>query len=422
MDATQQSQQPDQPAAQTAPLAKESPPASGAALAIRLWRTQDVARPVDLSWTSGDPAVSLATDLVAAGDGAAPVPSGNFLLAAFPGIQPAVLTARRLQWALQGLAQAERFAGTSAAILVHSASDLPVFEADSAVPPTLENAAPGQILLTPQAAELLRDLPGLPMQAASEAGLCELLWRDARETPARSSDEEALSRFIQLNGLENEAPAPPQQPAVPSAEPQPTGPDRGSSASPVTMEPDAAGIAGSGSGGLVSRRRGNQRLILGSAVAAAILLAVALIFAVSHKGAGKPEALEKQPASSTPALQPSAGLPARPAAATNAVSQPQHPKPSEPASNSRKHAEPAQANPTAAEAVKTQANPPAVPAGHCDLDSNLLPKMLEQAERSREQGNYPSALRQFRAVLACEPGNARARSGLDLTELAVQHR
>jgi len=74
-------------------------------------------------------------------------------------------------------------------------------------------------------------------------------------------------------------------------------------------------------------------------------------------------------------------------------------------------------------ARKPQANlPRAAAAGNCDLDSHMLPKMLDQAERSREQGNYPAALRQFRAVLACDRNNARARSGLDLTELAVQHR
>jgi hypothetical protein len=66
--------------------------------------------------------------------------------------------------------------------------------------------------------------------------------------------------------------------------------------------------------------------------------------------------------------------------------------------------------------------PKAAAAANCDLDSNMLPKMLDQAERNRQQGNYPAALRQFRAVLACDRNNARARSGLDLTELAVQHR
>ena len=97
-------------------------------------------------------------------------------------------------------------------------------------------------------------------------------------------------------------------------------------------------------------------------------------------------------------------------------------KPSESTQKGRKREEPGQASPAAADAAKSQANQPKIAGGNCDLDSNLLPKMLEQAEKSREEGNYPAALRQFRAVLACDRNNARARSGLDLTEFGMQHR
>jgi hypothetical protein len=96
--------------------------------------------------------------------------------------------------------------------------------------------------------------------------------------------------------------------------------------------------------------------------------------------------------------------------------------PSPPAPTARKHQEPAQANAKPADIAKSQPDEPKIAAGNCDLDSNLLPKMLDQAEKSREQGNYPAALRQYRAVLACDRNNARARSGLDLTEFAMQHR
>jgi Flp pilus assembly protein TadD len=97
-------------------------------------------------------------------------------------------------------------------------------------------------------------------------------------------------------------------------------------------------------------------------------------------------------------------------------------KPSEPAPKSRKRKESAQANPIAGDSAKPPARQPkAAAAGNCDLDTKLLPKMLDQAERNRQQGNYPAALRQFRAVLACDRNNARARRGLDLTGLAMQH-
>jgi hypothetical protein len=51
----------------------------------------------------------------------------------------------------------------------------------------------------------------------------------------------------------------------------------------------------------------------------------------------------------------------------------------------------------------------------------MLSKMLDQADRNRQQGNYPDAARQYRTVLDCDHNNARAHSGLELTLLAIQH-
>ena len=429
----------DQPATPAGPLVKESPPASGSALSIRLWRTGEATPAGDLAWSGDDPAVCLTLDLIAAGQGAAAAPNGGFLLASFPGIQPAILTARRLQWALLGLSEAERFAGTSAAVLVLSTPDLPALEADSSVLRPLENASPGQILLTPTAAELLRDLPGLPLQAASEVALSELLWRSSDEAPSRSSDEEALSQFIQRNGLENEASAPPRQAAVLAAETPPAGLDQASQAFAVAVSPDVAESARSGLGAFIARLRENPRMLLAYAGAAALLVVLVAILAVSHKGSAKPAAVAEPPASSAVAPPPGTNAAvAQPELAKAipqtspqtqvdrkqkelATSNPNPPDTAEsPASKSRLAG--GHARPMDEMVQKPQANQPKVAAGNCELDSNLLPKMLERAEKSREQGNYPAALRQFRAVLACDRNNARARSGLDLTQFAMQHR
>jgi hypothetical protein len=419
-----------------------------------------------LSWTSDDPAVCLVLDLIAAEHGVASAPRGRFLVAAFPGIQPAVSTARRLQWALTGFAETDRFAATAAAVLVHSTPDLPALEADSSALLPLESAAPGQILLTAKAAELLHDLPGLPLQAATDAGLCELLWRSSGDASSRSADEEAVSRFMQQNGLENAASAPPQQPAIPLVEPLPAQSDRDSSTLPDAMDQDTVKFGRSELHAFASSPRGKLRWPFVFAGAAAVLLVLVAIVAVHHRGAARrPAAAAQQassiaappPASSTaapPAVPgagaaqsgpdssaaqsgpvPSAGLPAvapivvppaqtlpaSPAPSASAAIAAGPAKPSEPAPKVRKH-EPAQTSATAARGAKPQANPPkAAAAANCDLDSNMLPKMLDQAERNRQQGNYPAALRQFRAVLACDRNNARARSGLDMTELAMQH-
>ncbi|MGD0901307.1 MAG: hypothetical protein ABR924_00070 [Terracidiphilus sp.] len=476
MASSEQSRPPGQPATQATPVVKESPSPSGAALSIRLWRAPENAPAVDLSWTGDDPAVFLALDLIAAEQGVASAPRGRFLVAAFPGIQPAVLTARRLQWALQGLSEADRFAATAAAVLVHSAPDLPALENDSSVLLPLENAAPGQILLTAKAAELLHDLPGLPLQTASDAAPCELLWRAGKEAPSRSSDEEALSRLIQPSGLGGEAPAPPPQTAVPPAEPQPAAADGGliatplaaepraavpSAAEPSAAEPDTVTLAHVDLEAFAAPPRGKSRWLRGLAAAAAILFIVgaALAVAYKHTWMPKPAAVAALPASSAsaspaastaapppgpvagvpqpgpdssagqPAIAPivappAQSLPANPAPPASAATAPKPAKPGKPAPKSRKGQAPAPAPAKTAShaALASPAKQPkAAPAGNCDLDANLLPKMLDQAERNRQQGKYPAALRQFRAVLACDRNNARARSGLDLTELAMQH-
>jgi hypothetical protein len=432
MAVIQQSRQTEQPATQASSAATGSLPSAGASLWIRLWRAHEAAQPGDLPWKSSDPAVCLTL-----------APNGRFLVAGFTGIQPAILTARRLQWAMLGFAEGDRFAGTAAAILVHSGFDPAALEGDAPVLQPLENAAGGQILLTSKTAELLQDLPGLPLQAGTDAGVCELLWRSAEETSGRSADEDALSAFIKLHGLEVEAPPQPVAPAVVAVPPARGATDRGVRAVPDAVATQAAkafaaeingvdeaedpGSGGFDFGVLASRLWAKPRILVGAACAVAILLVIVTV-AISHKGAAKPASVAVQPVSSaaavpanpaqTPQSQPAAAAPVAtsPAIATEAV------KPSESTQKGRKREEPGQASPAAADAAKSQANQPKIAGGNCDLDSNLLPKMLEQAEKSREEGNYPAALRQFRAVLACDRNNARARSGLDLTEFGMQHR
>jgi hypothetical protein len=450
MAAIEQSRLSDPSATPATAVAGESASGAGAALSMRLWRAGGTSSSGDLSWQGADAAVCLALDLIAAGQieqngqtgqagaGVATTADGKYLVAAFSGITSALLTARRLQWALTGFAETGRFAGTAAAVLVHSKADLPALASDSSALLPLEKAAAGQILLTPKAAELLQDLPGLPLQATPDGGLSEVLWRTGETTSNGSSDEEALSQLIKLHGLEVEPPAqspiPSPEPIAPAAPAGPFGTDRGLRALPAAAEPDAVGLGAVESdefdpGDSVASRRAKPGVLIGAGCAVALVLVLIVVFAVSHKGAEKPAAVAAEPAASStvPASsvsQPSPVQAASVAPATSAVPAPP-PKHSEVVQKDRKHDEAAQGNSSATDAAKTQGNADKqakAVGGNCDLDSNLLPKMVEQAERSRADGNYPAALRQFRAVLACDPHNARARSGLDLTEFGMQHR
>jgi Flp pilus assembly protein TadD len=77
-------------------------------------------------------------------------------------------------------------------------------------------------------------------------------------------------------------------------------------------------------------------------------------------------------------------------------------------------------NASSSETTATLAGKQRASGGKCTLDANLIPKALDQAEKSRDQGNYAAAERQFRSVLACEPENARARGGLERVLFAKQ--
>lgn len=410
MATSQQSRVPGQSAIQTANLSRNDPATGGAALSVRLWRAHGTAEPKLLRWEGSDPAVSLTLDLIAASLGVVSTTQGASLLAEFSGIQSALLTARRLQWAIQGLSEADRFAGTAVAILVLSASDLPGLEADKSALLPLERATPGQTLLTPKTAELLRNLPGLPLQAASEGGLEELLWSGSERTSSRSTDEDAIAQLIKLHGLENEAPPllqPISQPPVllhgeegplPLAEPVET----------VRRYPDVAAFP----------RTLDRRLLIGAASAVLIVIGVLTAVAVSHSRTAAPVTMAVQPVPSTPAAPPSAALPpqtqpanfAPSAAAGNGTGVAKHNTQTQ---KDRGTEKPAQSSSFPSDSTISQLNKQKAASPRCDLDPNLIPKALDQAEKSRDQGNYDAAVRQFRSVLACEPDNARARSGLE---------
>lgn len=423
MVSVQQSRQSDQEGVQTALLARGSSLSSAGALSVRLWRTQEGAEPSDLSWEGKDPAICLALDVLSASEGSVATPRGRFLIATFSGIQAAILAARRLQWAYQGLSEGSRTVGTSIAVLVHCTEDPPgqgaeISERDNAALDAVEKASPGQILLTAKAAEILQDLPGLPVRVATEAILCELLWNNAAEKTSRSSDEEMLSEFIKQNGLEDQASALAQTAAGSVAganEPK-----------EFSLAEVQAGVD-SDAGDSAEARRIGPRILIGAGCGVAAVLAIAVFFVFSHKSQTNPAPVAVQ--QTAPAAVPSAPLvqqppsqPSTPPPASTTAARPAPAKAAPPVQQSRKQEVAAHGKPASSEAGKSHAAGTTASSASCDLDQSMVPKMLDQAERSRAQGDYPAARRQFLRVLACEPNNPRARSGLDHTELDMKNK
>jgi hypothetical protein len=374
---------------------------------------------------SESPAAWLALDLIAASGGVPVAREREALVAGFPSFESAILAARRLQWAIQGFSEAGETQAASLAILVHSPEDAPneATGGDLLIPG--EQATPGEILLTEKASQFFEDLPGFAMMAAPGDGLRELLWRGPEDQATRSSDEEVLSRLVELHGAQSPPPEEPEQPAA-------SNPD-------VSLAEDAR------TRNLEQIRsqssRGRSRWVIGGAAAAALVLAAGAFFYWSHETSAP--AAEQTPAQTqTPVqTQTPAQTTSPPAAATNAPAAqggpPASASPAQPAKLTR--AEALAATKAAKNAAKNSPKPseqqaaatpqperpqpakaqPEAPKGRCELESSQVNGTVDLAWKNLGRGKYADAKREFAAALACDPSNGHAKDGLERARMAA---
>ena len=413
MAALSQSRKPEGAAEPLSAEAASNPSTGQACISLRLWLS---GRP-DASLTvhaSGNPAVCLIHDLVAASEGQLVASRGGVLVAGFLSYPAAILAARRLQWAFQGFSESSGPRSAALALLVHSLREAPSETSGGAVLRSLGEAAPGAILLTEAASRPLDGLPGLPLRASSIAGLRELLWRGADGLPNRSGDETILTHLI--DEAQNPPPITEQLPApdFAAAEPQ------------DSPEP---------------RRHG--WLISGLALATLAIAAVAYLHFV--RGMNFPFSAQDQeqtanqlaPATTAPTVQAqpltaNLAAPSQPASLSNDLPS-ATPTPANPAPSGDNH------SPAAPKAAKTlpkieikpatiaikptpspvAPSPARVSNERCDLEPNEYSGQIDLAWKNLGRGRYADAKRQFSAVLACDPGNARAREGLERARMAA---
>jgi hypothetical protein len=413
---------------QTTSFAQESHAPAEGTLSVRVWKKTESAGPPA---RPDDPARCLILDLISASQGVVSQSDPQFVSASFPGAALAVLAARRLQWAMQGLAQSDPSSDLAAAILVHEADDLEDPAALESAQAALAQATPGQILVSAKAAEDLKDVPSLPLQAVPESALYELVWRSSVALPNRSLDEEAIEALIKQHGLESEVPPVRQEPAKPVPQPRPTREIKPASretksvgaypAPAVWEEPEP--VAPSGPGGI------NPRLLYAGGGGVLVLIAVVCFFIFSH--GAKPDVSQpatpataaeqtstahqaSQPATKTQKQKPNATA-AQPAPSASQ----QKPSAESPKDSGSNVAAQAPAETTPAQQPQPKEQPKEKSAG-CTLDQGDIPKLLGQADNNRAAGRYEDAVRQYNRVLACGE-NARARNGLEITRLAMQH-
>jgi hypothetical protein len=257
-------------------------------------------------------------------------------------------------------------------------------------------------------------LPGSSSNAEPGVGPDENFKRASQEKPNVFSAEEDSRPLFKFNGNEQEPPfLPPRQADFAALDPGVASSERDD------LDDSDTGIFRSLQNSTVHQRR-TLLLVLGAACTAALLGAVWVVASYYH-GRHRPVQTTMQPASPVVATRPTADQPSKPAP-EKAPETPLTPTKATPTrQEAGGHEVPAHHGAPKPDNANSYPTSTGSQRGNCTIDSNMFSRMLDQADRSREQGNYSDAARQYRSVLNCDTNNARARSGLELTLLDIQH-
>lgn len=384
---------------------------SGSVLFVRLWTRQETGEPARAGGESVSPAVCLTLDILKASGAEPEMAADHVFVARYAALQAGVLAARRLQWAAQGFSESENPKETAIAAVVQHAGDSPE---EASFPEVLQHAAPGQILLTDNVGNALEEMAGFSLGPSTSTGFRELIWRSQDQHSTRSTDEMVISWFIEQKGPEFYSEAFSETPAKTdsnSGDEATTGRRRRQG---DAEESDEAPVPTS-----IHKSRAGLIWSLGIAGVVVLLLAGVLVFhpfndnpvqkasstppiesASTHTPAGQSEPVQQAPVQS-----------ARIQVAPPARSLRFAPVPNP--SNTVVHQPKQKIETEEPPKVEPPAKPAKQPDSRCDLDPSQYVGQIEQAEANMARGKYSAAQRQFESVLACEPGNARARGGLE---------
>ena len=416
MAVSTQSRKSERAATQNPAETLESPSLREACLSVRLWSDSGGSAPARSLWENDSPAACLTLDLIAASEGLPTSRQGEVLVASFPTFQSAAMTARRLQWAMQGYAEAEEPKATSLALLIHSTEEGAAETVAEDAFHSLAQAPSGSILLTEKASQPFDRLPGFPLQVAAGDGLWELAWGGSEGNFSRSEDEEFLTRFAPEQNLQEQAPQPAEPQAAEKAdftEDYRTGSQRKFSAE----EP----------------QKKSWGMIGGLALAAVVVVAVAIyLFAgKSSKAPVADQTMAQTQPQAAPESTPESGPAASKESSAAETVQSKHPASQQaapmaktPKNAPKPEAQPAQEPPQEKERPAPKpVEPPVQKASkdsRCDLDPSQYSGQIDQAWKNLGRGKYDAAKRQFGAVLACDSNNQKAREGLERARAAAE--
>jgi hypothetical protein len=375
-------------------------------LHIRLWAKSSDGSSAVASWPGNSPAACLILDLIKASGGFTESTHGLTLSARYPTTMLGMLMARRLQWALQGFAEAANDQGTGAAILIELVQN----SADPSVAAMLSNATPGQILLGSAISGDLGSLPGLAVRETAESGWSEVLWRGSGAATSYPADEQDLVRMIQKLGRQDPGP-PKSKPRGSPVVPGPTIVKTPETSVPAAPDDQIVARAEKDTPSVAGKRRW---LIVGGAAAAAAIVAVLLVVGLRHKSTAQ----SVEPVStSAPAAETDTSSKADHKSGnaevklprSDAKSQSVAVAPRQKATDSKERQAPGKPLKGETQADLKTAK---VEAGSCDLTEGEIPRSLERARNDMHQGKLYEAQSAFLRVLGCPSAREGAQAGL----------
>jgi predicted nucleic acid-binding Zn ribbon protein len=293
-------------------------------------------------------------------------------------------------------------------------STIQVLEPDRGTTPPLPLATRGQTFSTHIDSAPSEILIGPPSRALPGTGADENFKPATQNTPNLPSEEEDFRPLFKFSGDEREPLAvPPLQADFAAHDPDIAGSGR------HELGDRDAGMFRSFQEPAVPQRR--MLLLVVGAVCAAALLGAAWFVATYYHGKHRPVEIATQPTPPAALTASSPDQTSKPGPQTTPETLIKPAKPTPPRQEAGAHETPARHPAPKPDAANSHPTSPKNRGSNCTLDSNMLSRMLDQADRNREQGDYSNAARQYRSVLNCDSNNTRAHSGLELTLLDIQH-
>ena len=365
-------------------------------LSVRLGVADRSGSPAAVSWTADSPAAALAIDVIAASDGAPDPPRGAVLQSCFFNLQSALLAARRLQWALEGLTESSG-AATAAAISIHAVED-PVA---GSVGQMLEDLMPGQVLVSAGIAESVHQLPGVTLRPARDSHWRELQWPSQAGPSTLEADELSVLSLIRALGRQDPCPPRVEEPVPVVAAPVPA--TSGAHEAPASFDR----ILDETEPAQMPFWKKPWALVSAGAAVLVLLAAVIIPTMVSGGHSKKPDPVIETAPAKAPPSPPPASLPR----VTGAPAAPETSQPQTPATKPGKQLK-AAVNPGAGSEAPAIKPTPA----SCDLTAGEIPRSLSRAESLMYAGKLAEAQDAYQHLVGCPSAREKAVEGLRLVK------